>query len=336
AYVVPVKVEMEMVMEQYEKAKAVREEQLERLTQICQEQAFEIRQLRAHLGQQDLDLAVEREAAMQIHRAWNKQSSQFKVLDGLATGESDDEGARNIREARQTQEPVVRDDMNNYISQYYSEASSEVEVPEAGMRVITTTAIDVHPPSNPHYISSDLLTVEAPGKLQRTGSSVSDTSGTVSRSTDSSTTRNQSGSSQTLGSSTDCSTTREGSSDYCSVERSRGHYHHHHHQEDLGTAGQKNASAVVQELLSSLTDDSCLTQKRLDPVNLKLPSPAGSTKTSPQLEHRMNIYNKRNQESLNVCQTKPLIHFHGNKPTLEEKYRFLEPAGGSLSRPPDT
>ncbi|MBN3275460.1 TM266 protein, partial [Polyodon spathula] len=323
AYVVPVKVEMEMVMEQYEKAKAVREEQLERLTQICQEQAFEIRQLRAHLGQQDLDLAVEREAAMQIHHAWNKQSSQFKVLDGLAMGESDDEGARNIREARQTQEPVVRDDMNNYISQYYSEASSEVGVPEAGTRVITTTAIDVHLPSNPHYISSDLLTVEAPGKLQRTGSSVSDTSGTVSRSTDSSTTRNQSGSSQTLGSSTDCSTTREGSSDYCPAEQSRGHYQH---QEDLGPAGQRDASAVVQELLSSLTEDSCLTQKRLDPVNLKLPSPAGSNKTSPELEHRMNIYNKRNQESLNLCQTKPLIHFHGNEPNLEEKYRFLESA----------
>ncbi|XP_058851276.1 transmembrane protein 266-like isoform X2 [Acipenser ruthenus] len=334
AYVVPVKVEMEMVIEQYEKAKAVREEQLERLTQICQEQAFEIRQLWAHLGQQDLDLAVEREAAMQIHRVWNKQSSQFKVLDGLATGESDDEGARNIRESRQPQEPVVRDDMNNYISQYYSEPSSDVGVPEAGTRVITTTAIDVHLPSNPHYISSDLLTVEAPGKLQRMGSSVSDTSGTVSRSTDSSTTRNQSGSSQTLGSSTDCSTTREGSSDYCPVARSGGH--HHHHQEDLGPAGQRDASAVVQELLSSLTEDSCLAQKRLDPVNLKLPSPAGSNKTSPELEHRMNIYNKKNQESLNVCQTKPLIHFHGNEPTLEEKYRFLEPAGGSLSRPPDT
>ncbi|MGH0146277.1 UNVERIFIED_CONTAM: hypothetical protein FKN15_044217 [Acipenser sinensis] len=334
AYVVPVKVEMEMVIEQYEKAKAVREEQLERLTQICQEQAFEIRQLWAHLGQQDLDLAVEQEAAMQIHRVWNKQSSQFKVLDGLATGESDDEGARNIRESRQPQEPVVRDDMNNYISQYYSEPSSDVGVPDAGTRVITTTAIDVHLPSNPHYISSDLLTVEAPGKLQRLGSSVSDTSGTVSRSTDSSTTRNQSGSSQTLGSSTDCSTTREGSSDYCPVARSGGH--HHHHQEDLGPAGQQDTSAVVQELLSSLTEDSCLAQKRLDPVNLKLPSPTGSNKTSSELEHRMNIYNKKNQESLNVCQTKPLIHFHGNEPTLEEKYRFLEPAGGSLSRLPDT
>lgn len=39
AYVLQVKVEMEMELQQYEKAKAVREEQLERLTQICQEQA---------------------------------------------------------------------------------------------------------------------------------------------------------------------------------------------------------------------------------------------------------------------------------------------------------
>lgn len=39
AYVVPVKVEMEMVIQQYEKGKAIQEEHLERLTQICQEQA---------------------------------------------------------------------------------------------------------------------------------------------------------------------------------------------------------------------------------------------------------------------------------------------------------
>ena len=32
------KVEMEMVIQQYEKAKAIQDEQLERLTQICQEQ----------------------------------------------------------------------------------------------------------------------------------------------------------------------------------------------------------------------------------------------------------------------------------------------------------
>lgn len=39
AYVLQVKVEMELEIQQYEKAKAVRDEQLDRLTQICQEQA---------------------------------------------------------------------------------------------------------------------------------------------------------------------------------------------------------------------------------------------------------------------------------------------------------
>lgn len=39
AYVLQVKVEMELEIQQYEKAKAMREEQLDRLTQICQEQA---------------------------------------------------------------------------------------------------------------------------------------------------------------------------------------------------------------------------------------------------------------------------------------------------------
>jgi len=38
AYVLPVKVEMEMMIQQYEKAKVIQDEQLERLTQICQEQ----------------------------------------------------------------------------------------------------------------------------------------------------------------------------------------------------------------------------------------------------------------------------------------------------------
>lgn len=39
AYVLQVKVEMELEIQQCERTKAVREEQLERLTQICQEQA---------------------------------------------------------------------------------------------------------------------------------------------------------------------------------------------------------------------------------------------------------------------------------------------------------
>lgn len=50
---------------------------------------FEIRQLRAHLAQQDLDLVAEREAAMQIHHMWGKQSSSFQEVDGLASGPSD-------------------------------------------------------------------------------------------------------------------------------------------------------------------------------------------------------------------------------------------------------
>lgn len=60
---------------------------------------FEIRQLRAHLAQQDLDLAAEREAAMQIHHVWGKQGQSFHVVEGLTPGESDDEGGqRNPRE----------------------------------------------------------------------------------------------------------------------------------------------------------------------------------------------------------------------------------------------
>lgn len=94
---------------------------------------------------------------------------------------------------------------------------------------------------------------------------------------------------------------------------------------------------MVKELLSSLSEDSCLAQKgRVDPVNLKLPSPAGSVKASPELEHRVNIYNKRNQESLGVFQTKPLIHLQGTEPSLDEKYRLMEPADTPLSHIPDT
>lgn len=59
---------------------------------------FEIRQLRAHLAQQDLDLASEREAAMQIQHVWGKQGRSFQVVEGLTPGESDDEsGQRSSR-----------------------------------------------------------------------------------------------------------------------------------------------------------------------------------------------------------------------------------------------
>uniref|UniRef100_A0A4W3HIC9 Transmembrane protein 266 n=1 Tax=Callorhinchus milii TaxID=7868 RepID=A0A4W3HIC9_CALMI len=287
AYVLPVKVEMEMVIQQYERAKQVREEQLERLTQICQEQ-FEIRQLRAHLAQQDLDLAAEREAAMQMHHIWDKQSNKFKVDDGLTTGESDDEGPDHIINPRQPHKPAARDDMNNYISQYYSEPSSEMGIPEGASCVITTAAIDVHLPSIPRNASPDLLTVEVPTTLERVGSSVSNKSGSASRSTDSTATRAQSISSQTLGSSTDCSTTREESSDSYPLEKSESKQHG-----NLEPVAKKDTAVVMQELLSTLSEDSCLTQKGLDPVNLKLPSPPGSINASPELEHRVNIYNKK-------------------------------------------
>lgn len=59
---------------------------------------FEIRQLRAHLAQQDLDLAAEREAAMQIQHVWGKQGRSLQVVEGLTPGESDDEsGQRKSR-----------------------------------------------------------------------------------------------------------------------------------------------------------------------------------------------------------------------------------------------
>ncbi|XP_031361623.1 transmembrane protein 266 isoform X1 [Lonchura striata] len=299
AYVLPVKVEMEMMIQQYEKAKVIQDEQLERLTQICQEQGFEIRQLRAHLAQQDLDLAAEREAALQVPHVLNKQSSKrYKVV---ATEDSDDEATENITELR----PAREDDMNNYVSRYYSEPSSDSGVPEAAIGV-TTAAIDVHRPN----ISSELFTVDAPLRLGSTGTSASLTSGSASRSTVSSGTRGCSESSQTLGSSPDCSTA-------CEEPR------------------QRAAQAAVQELLSSLSQEACLAQKGLDPVNLKLPSPAGSVGASPDLGHRLSVYNRRNQDSLDVFQLKPLLDCPQGAPVIEEKYGVLGPPEPRLGRVPE-
>ncbi|XP_051235383.1 transmembrane protein 266-like isoform X1 [Dicentrarchus labrax] len=338
AYVLQVKVEMELEIQQCEKTKAVREEQLERLTQICQEQAFEIRQLRAHLAQQDLDLAAEREAAMQIHHVWGKQGRSFQVVEGLTPGESDDEGGqRNSREPHSTADPVVHDDMNNYISQYYSEASSDAGASGLGARIITTAAIDVHLPTNPHPIQSNPMLA-----MERVGSAVSDASTSISRSSGSLTARPHSLSSHTPGSSmTDCSssTAQDLSLSYSS-----------HRCCPPTFSGQdpcRDPSMVVQELLSSLSEDSSLAQKGLavDPVNLKLPSPTGSEKASPELDKRINIFNRRNQEERRVrgrgcvlLQTKPLIHLQGSatEPSLEEKYRLLGPADTPLGRMPDT
>ncbi|XP_029490151.1 transmembrane protein 266-like [Oncorhynchus nerka] len=336
AYVLQVKVEMEMEIQQYEKAKAVREEQLERLTQICQEQAFEIRQLRAHLAQQDLDLVAEREAAMQIHHVWGKQSSIFQEVDGLAPTGPEQRSQAKAREAAGHRDHVVQDDMNNYISQYYSEASSDIGIPDPA-RVITT-AIDIHLPNNPSQQPSSLVSADAASsRLQPTGGSVSEASNaTMSHSSFSA--RQHSISSHTLGSTTDCSSTvREASTSTDSYSGQRCYPPPYCSPLALGTqpGARGHPSAVVQELLSSLSEDSCLGQKGLDPVNLKLPSPAGSTKTSPELEHRLNIYNKRYQESRGGFHTKPLIHLQASEPFMEEKYR-LSQADAPVNRLPET
>ncbi|XP_014800030.1 PREDICTED: transmembrane protein C15orf27 homolog isoform X2 [Calidris pugnax] len=275
---------------------------------------FEIRQLRAHLAQQDLDLAAEREAALQVPHVLNKQSSnRYKVV---ATEDSDDDTTENITELR----PPREDDMNNYISRYYNEPSSDSGVPEAAICVVTTAAIDVHRPN----ISSDLFTVEVPMRLGSTGTSASITSGSASRSTVSSGTQACSESSQTLGSSPDCSTACEDATEAAAGPRA-----------ELAPSRQRVAQAMVQELLSSLSEEACLAQKGLDPVNLKLPSPAGSAGASPDLGHRLSVYNRRNQESLDVFQLKPLIDCPQGAPVIDEKYGALGPPEPRLGRVPE-
>ncbi|XP_066860189.1 transmembrane protein 266 isoform X2 [Anser cygnoides] len=274
---------------------------------------FEIRQLRAHLAQQDLDLAAEREAALQVPHVLNKQSSnRYKVV---ATEDSDDEGTENITELQTPQE----DDMNNYISRYYNEPSSDSGIPTAAVCVVTTAAIDVHHPN----ISSDVFTVEVPLRLNSTGTSASITSGSASRSTVSSSTQACSESSQTLGSSPECSVTCE---DAVEAGTSLG--------ADHMCSEQQVAQAMVQELLSSLSEEVCLAQRSLDPVNLKLPSPGDSARASPNLGHRLSIYNHRNQDSLDVFQLKPLIDCPQGAPVIDEKYGALGPPEPPLGKVP--
>lgn len=256
--------------------------------------------------------------------------------------------------------------MNNYISQYYSEPSSgrfhqpalvssisscialafqgpvfcvpfvDMGIPDPA-RVITTAAIDVHLPNNPSQLPSSLVSADAvpSSRLQRTGSSVSEASTTtVSRTSFSA--RQHSISSHTLGSSMDCSSTVREASTSTDYSDQRCYPPPYSSPLALGTQQRGSPSAVVQELLSSLSEDSCLTQKGLDPVNLKPPSPTGSTKTSPELEHRVNIYNKRNQESRVGLHSKTVIHLQSNEPLLEEKYRMMGPVDTTVNRLSET
>ncbi|XP_023666929.1 transmembrane protein 266 [Paramormyrops kingsleyae] len=294
AYVLQVKLEMDLELQQYEKTKALREEQLERLTQICQEQAFEIRQLRAHLAQQDLDLAAERQAAIKMHPGWATRNAAFQVLEGLGPGEADGEGP-STRENCPRAEPVVHDDMNNYISQYYSESGKGTH----GARVITTTAIEVH-------LSDHGLLSGDPTSVSVTHSPRPDPSVRVTH-----------------------SPRPDASAHVAHLPRPDPSAPVAHlPQPDPSVLAAHSArldpSAVVQELLSSLSEDSCLAQKGLDPVNLKMPS--------PEMEHRINLYNKKNQENLNVLHTKPLIHL---QPSLEEKCKLRKPPDPPVGRVPE-
>ncbi|XP_066210724.1 transmembrane protein 266 [Saccopteryx leptura] len=290
AYVLPVKVEMEMVIQQYEKAKVIQDEQLERLTQICQEQGFEIRQLRAHLAQQDLDLAAEREEALRAPQVLCQPHSRYQVVEETVT------------------EGVVEE----------LQPSPDSGVPDAAICVVTTAAIDIHQPN----VSSDLFSVDVPLKLGSKGTCMSSGSESASCSVGSSVTGAQSDSSQTLCSSRDCSTTRELSS-----------------EPSLSPLPlplqQKMAEATVQDLLSSLSEDTCLSQRALDPVPFALPSPVGSAKTSPKLEHRVSLFNQKNQEGFTVFQIKPIIHFQPAAPMLQEKFRSLESKEQKLHRVPE-
>ncbi|XP_017651166.1 transmembrane protein 266 isoform X2 [Nannospalax galili] len=271
AYVLPVKMEMEMVIQQYEKAKVIQDEQLERLTQICQEQGFEIRQLRAHLAQQDLDLAAEREAALQAPHVLSQPRSRFKVVEA-STWDEETATESVLEELRPSQEAVVKDDMNSYISQYYNGPSSDSSIPEPGVCVVTTTAIDIHQPS----VSSDFVSVDLRLKFGGNGTCTSATSESACHSTCSSVTRAQSASSQTLGSFTDCITTREDPSSEPGPSP----------LPLLPHPQQQVAEATVQDLMSSLSKDPCPAHRALDPTPLAWPNPADSAQTSPELEHR--------------------------------------------------
>ncbi|XP_034849427.1 transmembrane protein 266 isoform X2 [Mirounga leonina] len=320
AYVLPVKVEMEMVIQQYEKAKVIQDEQLERLTQICQEQGFEIRQLRAHLAQQDLDLAAEREAALQAPHVLSQPRSRYKVVEaGTWAEETATESV--VEELQPSPGAAVRDDMNSYVSQYYNGPSSDSGAPEPAVCVVTTAAVDIHRPD----LSSDLCLVDVALKPSSSGTCASATSESASRSTCSSVTRAQSDSSQTLGSSTDCSTGRkEPSSEPGPSPRPL-----------LPPPQQQMAEAAVQDLLSSLSEDPCPSQGALDPAPLTWPSPTGSAQSSPELEPRVSLFNQKNQEGFTVFQIKPVIHFQPAAPMLEEKFRSLESKEQKLHRVPE-
>ena len=187
-------------------------------------------------------------------------------------------------------------------------------------QVITTAAIDIHLPTSTVQSATGLT-------LERVGSAMSDGPAGTSQRAGRTARPLGRGNRAAASSMTDCSGA------CCPASLS-------------GPSPCRDASAVVQELLSSLSEDACLAQKGLavDPVNLKHPSPAGSGLGSPEPAHRINIFNCRKPEergararSCVLLQTKPLIHLQGGstEPSMEEKHRLLGPSNTPLGRVPD-
>lgn len=186
------------------------------------------------------------------------------------------------------------------------------------MCMVTTAAIDIHRPT----VSSDLFSVDVPLKLSSKSAWVSSASESVSCSTGSSVTGAQSDSSQTLCSSHACSTARGLSSEPSSSPL------------PLSPPPQQPlAETTVQDLLSSLSEDPCPSQGAWDPAPFAQPSPAGSTQTSPELEHRVSLLNQKNQEGFPVLQLKPTLHFQA-APTLH-RFSSLDSKEQTLHRVPE-
>ncbi|XP_076984593.1 transmembrane protein 266 [Tamandua tetradactyla] len=309
AYILPVKVELEMVIQQYEKAKVIQDEQLERLTQICQEQGFEIRQLRAHLAQQDLDLVAEREAALRPLRALRQPRGRYQVVEA---GAWDEETAAQsvLEELRPSQEAAATDDMNSYATQYYNGPSSDSGIPDPAACVVTTAAIDVHRPR----VSSDLCSGDMPPKPGSTGTAPEGAS------------RAQGGGSRTPASCTDCSPARP----VPTPEPGRPTL-----PAPPPAPRPQAAEATLQDLLSSLSEDPCLSQRASDPAPLARPGPAGSVETSPELEPTVSLFDPQPQEGVTVLRIKPVLHFQPPAPALEEKLRSLESKEQKLHRVPE-
>ncbi|XP_032806594.2 transmembrane protein 266 isoform X1 [Petromyzon marinus] len=165
AYVLPIKEENELILQHCERVKQQAEEEVERLTHICQEQAFEIRQLRAHLARQESLAGAE---------SGEGKSTPTHLADAVtmapgseADDEDEDEGILDMRRQRSLRRKGVStvDDMNNYVNQYYTHHDDgdgghrDIQQGVAGPSAATID-IDVHQPMGPRTTTSSYVQVD--------------------------------------------------------------------------------------------------------------------------------------------------------------------------------